>query len=233
MTVKQIEITNFKRENEDGMYIDYIEGCFQERKEYSFLVLLYPTPSEYSTLKETRISEIYLQDFSKHGYGKVWHTSFGTSNIKNEPEDSLLKDLYQSLLANIEVEIDLIEEQYPPQQPFLPSRALKAYKELKELGVSVSHDLGYGNHTAFIIRWRNEDSYPYRVHAKHRGRVLEEDGTLEGKKINHLGLRNDVAEILDKYELYWEWHDIPIISVYKNYWQQGGFEKMRGSLRDS
>tara|TARA_R110000796_G_scaffold96719_1_gene203229 strand:+ start:693264 stop:693941 length:678 start_codon:yes stop_codon:yes gene_type:complete len=216
MAAKQIEITNFIRKNEHGVYIDYIEGCFIKNKSKSFLIGL-NSKSTAANNKLSRITEVHLQDFTKpfKKPNKIWSSFYGSS----EPKDELFYELYWLLMDEIGDEILELEKIYPPIEPYIPQRAKKVYEKLLSMGAWVWLDKGYGDHTAFVLHWRNDDTY--EIFAKYGDQVREEDGTLNGQKIIGHGLREDVHKLFEKNDLYWEWHDAGLIQVYKNYFSQG------------
>jgi len=83
--------------------------------------------------------------------------------------------------------------------------ARKAFEELKNLGAPVrdwGKNEGYGKHVAFVLIWANDDTS--EIYADRSGRYIKEQ-YVDGKYINPFGIRQDIHEILKKYNLVTDW----------------------------
>lgn len=90
----------------------------------------------------------------------------------------------------------------------------QAKAELRNLGVDVmdwGEADGYSEGTAFVFIWRNDETG--EVFADNTGRCVSE--MFDGKRYrNPIGYREDVHQILARYELVTEWANAGQIAVY-------------------
>lgn len=94
--------------------------------------------------------------------------------------------------------------------------ARKAFTALQALGATVCEwgvDDGYPADTAFVLIWANDDTS--EVFADNSGKHIREE-FVDGRYINPLGYRQDVHEILAKYDLVTDWANAGQIVVYNS-----------------
>ncbi len=98
----------------------------------------------------------------------------------------------------------------------MPDNARKAFEELQALGISVydwGEEEGYSKHVAFVLIWANDDGS--EVYADIDQRYVKEI-VVDGKIINPNGIRQDVHEVLKKYNLVSDWHSGGQLCIYKD-----------------
>ena len=88
--------------------------------------------------------------------------------------------------------------------------------DLRALGVTVcewGEADGYPEGTSFVFLWRNEETM--EVFADNDGRAIKEVFQ-DGRFINPIGYREDVHQVLARYELVTDWANKGQVVVYRD-----------------
>ena len=94
--------------------------------------------------------------------------------------------------------------------------ARRAFEELQQLGATVfdwGEEEGYEGDVAFVMVWANDITT--EVFADRSGKYIREE-YIDGRFINPLGYRQDVHEILKKYNLVTDWANEGQVCVYND-----------------